>query len=199
MANMTLAQLDAAIRTEMQLDPGLISTAERLRFINDCISDLGSTACFEKQATLAFTDGVATVPADFVDFIALLLDGTPLHPATTQYSTNGFIPRYPLIEIRPAVTDDLTLWYAYTPAPLAVDADIPDVPAGFDSAIVDYAVARAHRKNGNIGLYREYMAAYESKKSMLIERLTKLSNSRISSVVNTEEASQASESLFNFY
>lgn len=185
--NKTLSELNTAIRTEMQLDPGLISDDERKRFINDCIMDLGGMSQFEKTVSLAFTDGFATVPDDFVDLIALYRDGKQVLPADIQHTTEGFIPCYPQIEVRPNTTETLSLWYTYAPAVLVNDTDRPDIPGGFDNAIIDYAVARAHRKNGNIGLYREYMSAYESKKFELYQRLTRLENSRVNVTLNLEE------------
>ena len=187
MANRTLQQLNDAIKTEMQLDPGLISDEERKRFINDCLTDVGSAANFERQVPLYFSDGVAQLPSDFMEFIALIKDGRRVKPALNGRS-NGFITRYPLIEVFPKFDGILTLWYCYSPSHLELPTDTPDVPIGFDSAIVDYAVARAHRKNGNIGLYREYMAAYEDKKFAMYQRLTRLENSRVTMIMDSEES-----------
>jgi len=185
--NMTLAELNTAIRTEMQLDPGLISDEERRRFINDCLSDLGGSSIFEKEVSLNFIDGVATLPDNFVDFIALFRGDTLIRPAKTQSGTaEGFVPRYPQIEVRPNMTETLTLWYTYSPAMLVNSTDRPDIPYGLDNVIVDYAVARAHRKNGNIGLYREYMSAYENKKFEIYQRFTRLENSRVTMILNSE-------------
>jgi hypothetical protein len=186
MPNRTFKQLQDAVKTEMQLDPGLVSDTERQQFINDCLQDLGSLGGFEKHVTLSFTDGVATLPADYVDYIALFRGDVFIRPATAQYTTNGFIPRYPQIEVRPHATEDLTFWYAYSPAALSADSDIPDIPVGYDYAIVEYAVARAHRKNGNTGLYREYMSSYENAKAKLNDYLTRLQNSRVQLVINNE-------------
>lgn len=198
MANRTLTQLNDAIKTEMQLDPGLISDAERLVFINDCLTDLGSSGNFEKQVSLLFEEGIATLPEDFVEFIALIRNGERVKPALSPSGT-GFVSRYPYMEILPHVDETLTLWYAYAPAMLVNGTDVPDIPLGFDSAIIDYAVARAHRKNGNIGLYREYMSAYEDKKFALYQRLTRLENSRVTMIMDNEEpeiTSTSSEILF---
>ena len=184
--NRTLSQLNDAVKTEMQLDPGLISDAERTQFINDCIIDLGGAGCFEKYTTLSVVDGVADLPEDFVDFIALYRGDTVVKPANTTHTTGGFIPRYPQIEVRPHATETLNLWYTYAPARLVNPTDTPDIPYGFDICIVDYAVARAHRKNGNIGLYREYMSAYDNKKFEMYQRLTRLENSRVGMTFNTE-------------
>ena len=191
MANRTLAQLNDAIKTEMQLDPGLISDAERLVFINDCLIDLGNSGNFEKQVSIEFIDGVATLPDDFVEFIALIRDGVRVKPAVST-TGSGFITRYPMIEIVPHSNETLTLWYSYAPAVLVNLTDVPDIPVGFDSAIVDYAVARAHRKNGNIGLYREYMSAYEDKKFAMYQRLTRLENARVTMIVDNEESDNVS-------
>lgn len=199
MANRTLAQLNDAIKTEMQLDPGLISDAERKQFINDCLTDIGNSGNFEKQVALTFEGGVATLPDDFVEFIALLRSGVRVKPAISNTST-GYITRYPEIEIVPATDETLTLWYSYAPVHLEENTDVPDVPTGFDSAIVDYAVARAHRKNGNIGLYREYMSAYEDKKFAMYQRLTRLENARVTMIMDNEgvgeDTSPSSELLF---
>ena len=198
MANRTLTQLNDAIKTEMQLDPGLISDAERLVFINDCLIDLGNSGNFEKQVQIEFIDGVATLPEDFVEFIALIRNGARVKPALSP-TGSGFITRYPMIEIVPHSDETLTLWYSYAPAVLVNGTDTPDIPIGFDSAIVDYAVARAHRKNGNIGLYREYMSAYEDKKFAMYQRLTRLENARVTMIMDNEEpeiTSTSSEILF---
>lgn len=189
----TLSELNNAVRTEMQLDPGLVSDAERTRFINDCIADLGGLGCFEKRADLSLTDGLASIPDDFVDFISLHRGDVLVPPANIDNSTEGFIPRFPVIEVRPHATETLTFTYAYMPAPVSNDSDVPDLPYGMDVAIIDYAVARAHRKNGNIGLYREYMSAYESKKYDVLQRLTRVQNSRVETVINSEHPSSGSQ------
>lgn len=190
--NRTLLELQDAIRTEMQLDPGLISDVERLQFINDCIIDLGGMSCFEKEVDLEFTEGFANVPEDFVDFIGLYRNGVLVPPITIQKDTTGFLAKFPQIEVRPHATETLSLWYTYAPAKLSLPTDVPDIPYGFDVAIVDYAVGRAHRKNGNIGLYREYMSAYESKKFELYQRLTRFENSRVGQIINSEDGGEDS-------
>lgn len=188
--NPTLAQLITRITTEMQLDPGLISDTERTNFLNDCLTDLGAMSCFEKQATLAFTNGIATLPVDFVDFIAIFRDDKAIKPAKTDRSTVGYQIRYPDIEVRPHSTEDLTLWYTYMPAHLTLTTDKPELPFGTTPCLIDYAVAHCHRKNGNIGLYREYMSAYERRKYELFERLTRAQNSRVGMIVNNEDAEE---------
>lgn len=184
--NKTLLELKNAVKTEMQLDPGLISDDERTRFINDCITDLGVQGGFEKRVDLVFTDGFASLPDDFVELIALYRGDTILKPASTDYATIGYIPCFPQIELRPRTSETLSLWYEYHPSALTLDDQRPDIPYGYDNAIIDYAVARAHRKNGNIGLYREYMSAYEAKKYELYQHLTRLSNARVIPILNTE-------------
>lgn len=195
--NKTLAELNDAIKTEMQLDPGLISDAERKRFINDCILDLGGASCFEKSITLSFENGFADLPDDFVDFIALYRNDILIHPADTQHATVGVISTYPQLEVRPHKDEDLTLRYTYAPAILVNDTDSPDLPYGMDNAIIDYAVGRAHRKNGNIGLYREYMSAYQDKKYDMIQRLTRLENTRVSMILNSEDTQDSGSTFSN--
>ena len=188
--NKTLAQLITSIQTEMQLDPGLISDEERTDFINDCIADLGGIGGFETSVAIELTGGVATLPADFVSAIAVIRNDKVLHPTSFRDKRDGFIISYDRIEVFPHEDETVTLWYCYMPAPLEESTDRPNIPNGFDVAIRDYAVARAHRKNGNIGLYREYMAAYEAKKYELSQRLTQLENSRITNIINSEEPAE---------
>lgn len=195
---MTLAELNSAIRTEMQLDPGLITDAERLTFLNDCLADLGNMNVMEKQASLAFVNGRATLPNDFVDIIALFHNSRALRPAHTNNTSSGYALISPtLITIKPEITGSLVLWYSYSPPPLVNPTDRPDIPLGFDKLLVDYAVARAHRKNGNIGIYREYMSIYEQKKFELQHRLSRLESSRVTQVIDTE--GMGGENIIDFF
>lgn len=188
MANRTFITLKTAIQTEMQLDPGLISDVERGQFINDCLADLGELGNFEKSASLSLTTGVASLPSDFVGFIAILRDGVAIPPTSLHNpnTSNGYVLSYKTITVYPLQTETLTLIYNYAPAALVGDTDIPDIPLGFDQALVFYSVARANMKNGNMGIYREYMSFYQEKKAALSARLTKQENSRVLEITNAE-------------
>lgn len=184
--NRTLAELNAAVQSEMQLDPGLISAVERTQFLNDCLADLGRLSGFNKWADLSVVDGLASLPDDFVDIIAVLRDTTWLRPISISDMSTGYIVLYNILQTTPSDTETLRLYYSYRPAKMVLDASKPDIPNGYDNLLVDYAVARAHRKNGNLGVAREYMASYDEQKFMLLQALTKLENSHILNTINSE-------------
>jgi len=190
--NRTFKELQDAVKSEMQLDPGLISDLERQTFINNAIADVGGIGLFEKPATLAVVNGLASLPDDLVDIIDVFYDGTPLTPVQRAQKLTGTTPvgytiNYNSIETYPQIaTGNIDVYYAYRPAPLVLDTDRPDIPNGFDKMFVDWAVGHAHRKNGNIGLYREYVSAYMETKATLMSELTRRSNSRVTMPYNTE-------------
>lgn len=190
--NRTFAELQQAIATEMQLDPGLISASERQAFINDCLSNLGAMGMFEKDGTLTIVDGFADLPDDLVDVLEVYNGNTyiqPIETATVMTGTTitGYIVRYNKLESVPRVTSaELRIYYAYKPTKLVGDLDKPDIPNGYDKLIIDWAVGHAHRKNGNIGLYREYLGAFAEGKSDLIMELTKRANSRVMTTHNKD-------------
>jgi hypothetical protein len=190
--NRTLQELNDAIKTEMQLDPGLISDVERKAFINDCISDIGSIGLFEKVDTLPVVDGVVDLPDDLITIIDVKYDNRYLIPIRRMITMSGDRPigytvMYNVMELFPPLSSgDIEVFYAYRPKNLNFDTDKPDIPNGFDKMIVDWAVAHAHRKNGNIGLYREYMGGYNEKKADLVNELTRRYNSRVTMQHNAE-------------
>lgn len=189
--NRAFSELILAVKTEMQLDPGLISDEERKQFINDCLSDLGKSVELEKSSTLAYTNGVLELPDDYVGVIAVVCDGRVLTPSTIPHSTGVGSPSmyYVLgnkLYLSPRDTGEIDLIYYYQPPRMSVDTDKPDIPNGYDSIIVDYAVAKCYRKNGNIGVYREYMSFYEEKKYQLKVEMTRKANTRIVVPFNNE-------------
>ena len=70
--NRTLAELRTAITEDMKLNPGLITDTERNRFINRALLDLSDMQLFEKEVTLGYTDGVITLPDDFMSVVYVL-------------------------------------------------------------------------------------------------------------------------------
>ncbi len=198
MPNRTFLELQNAVKQEMQLDPGLISDEERKQFINDCINDLGNIALFEKEVTLSSVGGVISTPTDLVSpiLVRLASDNRYLKPLSmsvmpaTGDNPIGYIYKFNTIELYPKPTSEhsIKLYYAYRPAQLVSDTDIPDIPEGWDHLIVDYAVAKAHRKNGNISMFREYMSYYEAKKANLVSELMRRLNARVVETVNKEGA-----------
>lgn len=191
--NRTFIELQNAIKTEMQLDPGLISDEERKSFINKCIAEVGGIGLFEKVVTLPIVNGKVDIPDDLTGVIELRYGGRALFP-TKRRSANitsdapiAYILMYNVVELFPTLSNgEVELHYSYRPAHLVNDDDRPDIPNGFDSMIVDYSVGHAHRKNGNVGLYREYMGGYNETKTILVAELIKRVNSRVVTQHNTE-------------
>jgi hypothetical protein len=190
--NRTFKEIQDAVKTEMQLDPGLISDLERQTFINDALADLGSLSLFEKYATLTIVDGKAYLPDDLVAIIDVKFDNRYLIPVKRMITMDsdkpiGYTLNYTTIEVFPKIpTGSIDIYYAYRPLSLVNDEDKPDIPNGFDKMLVDWAVGHAHRKNGNIGLYREYVGAYNESKMMLMAELTRRLNSRVVMQHNSE-------------
>lgn len=190
--NKTFAQLQESVRLEMQLDPGLISVDERKNFINNCIDELGRIGLFVKTATIPVLLGVADVPDDFSGIIGVHYNGVPLKPSAQMPNVTGDTPLkyfflYNKIKVIPSVAScNIELTYSYKPARLVAEGDKPDLPLGWDNLIVDFAVGSAHRKNGNIGLYREYMGAYNSGRGELVTELMKRLNSSVVDTIDSE-------------
>lgn len=194
--NRTFAEILDAIRVEMQLDPGLISDDERKRFVNESLIDLGTLGCFEKKVDLEFVNGRANLPSDYIDYVGLYRDGVLIPPASTDSSQKGVVLSYPTLEVSGGETETLQLWYGYAPSKLELLTDRPDIPYGYDRAVIDFAVALAHRKNGNIGLYREYMSSYSALKNDLYHRLTNIQNARITRQIDSEASGSNTPGVF---
>lgn len=196
--NRTFLEIQDAIKTEMQLDPGLISELERKSFINDALKDVGGIGLFEKYSTLVIDNGIATLPDDLVDIIDIKFGDRYLVPMENQNGLSmgetpmGYIARYNSIELVPKPTTGVVdVYYSYRPKPLVDPTDTPEIPNGFDLMLIDYSVSRAHRKNGNIGLAREYMATYAERKGELYQELTRRLNTRVVNIVNREHLQMA--------
>lgn len=185
----TLAQLRADIQLEMQLDPGLISPAERLRFINAAIEDLSAIGLWQKDHTIQNVVGASvTLPTDFQTPIDFFWGERRLIPAE-RFAPPGAITGEPItyvlsgrrLDLHPAPITPGTLWveYIYMGVPLVTDTDVPNFHVDVSELLVNHAVALAHRKNGNVTMFMQYMSYYDSKKFQLIDRLTKEVNSRI--------------------
>jgi len=196
--NRNFQALQDAIRSEMQLDPGLISDEERKLFINDCLKELGRTPLFEKYAVIPIVDGEVTLPDDFVELIEVRYGHAKLKPSPlqsvdlTDTAPQTYAMTYDVLNLYPATrTGEVKLYYVYKPELLSLPEDIPAIPNGWDNLIVDYAVGRAHRKNGNMSLYREYMGSFNSGKGELISELLKRSNTRVKETIDTDTGNSA--------
>lgn len=195
--NRTFLEIQTAIREDMTMNPGLISDTERRQFINDCIDDLGTLDAFEKDdIAIMSVAGVVTLPDDFVSLVSVVwVDGRVL-PAlgypqsgfSSGMTPIGYVPYVDKVRLYPTPETDAEarITYRYRPAHLVNDTDRPDIPNGWDSLIVDFAIAKCHRKNGEIGLYREYMSAYEDGKQKLDLELIRKLNSKIIRIVDVD-------------
>lgn len=193
--NRTLLQLRNAVIEDMRLNPGLIIDTERNRFINRGLLDLSDMQLFFKDATLDHTAGVVTLPDDFMSVLGVRrTDGVWLNSIPDYYPPSvgdtplGYIQKASTIELYPKPTSNgqIALCYIYRLAQLTSDTEQPDVPNGYDDLLVDFAVALCHRKNGNMGIYREYMGTYNLSKESLRLELTRKLNTKIMTMQNSD-------------
>ena len=198
--NRTFQELLEAIRVEMQLDPGLISDVERKTFLNDALKEVGTIGLFEKMADVTPLAGIADLPDDIVVLLDVFWEGNLLRPMPNRTGTGdassapvGYVVRFDKIELIPhPASGKATIHYAYRPGSMVNPTDKPAIPNGWDYMLVDYAVGRAHRKNGNIGLYREYVSSFERAKADLALELITRQNSRVTETVNNMQAENPS-------
>lgn len=185
---MNRADIKAAIQAEMQLDPGLVSNAERDLFLNAWLEDIASPGIFEKATTIAVSAGQAVVPipTDVITLAEVRYGERELLPSgRVAYSTLSN-PVYFCLEggnlillPAPVGADTLSLIYSYRPVPMTLDTDVPDLPYHWHFLGVLYGVFRSHRKNGNIAMAREYQNEYELKKAEKMRELLTAYNSRV--------------------
>ena len=202
--NRTFSQLKTAIENEMQLDPGLVSDAERSSYINDGLKLIGTICNLEKEVTVSPNeDGVVNIPDDVVSVIyviwtddsnkKLLLN--PIEYQAINSSSNspiGYIVKYNTIQLFPIPTGNgsLTIFYRYKPATLSQATDVPDIPEGWDRLLVDYGSSRSHRKNGNIAMWGLLNAEFEKGLEALRVECMQRSNARITPTVLNDERKQ---------
>ena len=200
---MNRLEIKQAISNEMQLDPGLVSNAERELFINAWLDDMASLGLLEKAVVIEMTEGQYSVPipANCITIVevrhgtkVLTLDrrrdGNTTGKTSSFYVEAGTI----ILQPPPETADDLTIVMAYRPAHLTSDVGVPDLPVSWHYMGVLYAVFRSHRKNGNIAMAREYQAEYEAKKAEKAREALMNYNSRIRVI---GEAAQP-QSVFSF-
>lgn len=157
---------------ESTTSPQDITTTILKSIINQAVQDLVENLYIEKSATLEFTDGVASLPADFYRPISLYIDDVEI---TQIFSHDERIddtlePAYYLI------TDDLEIFgkdttedgdfiYHARPATLTDDDDIPtEVPTKFHDKIFIYVKAQMMMRRGIHDEYARLMNAWEQLK-----------------------------------
>lgn len=197
--NRTLAELRTAITEDMKLNPGLITEGERDRFLNRALLDLSDMQLFEKEVSLAHVDGVIALPDDFMSLIyvkrsdGVLLKSMPSGvPPAGGTGTIGYIQKAATLELYPLPTGEGTVLvsYIYRLEKIVEVDDQPDLPNGYDDLLIDFAVALCHRKNGNMGIYREYMGTYNLGKDSLRLELTRRMNTRIIEMQNSDNVAR---------
>lgn len=193
--NRTLTELRAAMVEDMRLNPGLITDTERDRFLNRALLDLSDMQLFDKDLSIAYTAGVITLPDDFMSVVGIKrtdgiwLKAMPLDsPPSVGETPFGYVQKADTIELYPKPTGNgtVTLTYIYRLPKLALAADQPAIPNGYDDLLIDFAVALCHRKNGNMGIYREYMGTYNMGKGSLQLELIRKLNTKILTMQNSD-------------
>jgi len=180
-------EIKQAVRDEMQLDPGLISDAERNRFINYWLDDVASWGLLEKSITLPVLAGnnPITLPNNLIHLAEVIYEGRDLVPTSMRVSGEGNPVAYALegrqlhLLPLPSVAGEVRLLYSYRPEHLTSDVDIPEVPNDWMLLGVLYTVFRAHKKNGNTAASREYQQEYEMKKGEKVREMLQHYNSRV--------------------
>lgn len=175
---LTFAGINTAIQAEMQLDPGLVADSERLRFINDALSQIGSLGVLDKVAETTTAAEYPTKPTDLFRLQELYCDGVPLayiqsgHESTTTGTPIGYALEAEAVRLYPAPSASVSLTWHYVYVPVAcasiTSSATPDIPEGWDSMIVDYACYRSHRKNGNYLSSAQYKKDFDSALAMRV-------------------------------
>lgn len=179
------------IRDELQDTTDLsFGTAELLRYINRGAKEFcATTGCLDTVINVD-TNG-ASVSYDLVGhgltnpinvlsvhFAGIPLYRTYLYEISYEYGVDSGTPTTYLVTISgtgkiavrfdyipPAASggdDALRIWYLRTPTDMSAVSSNFDFPDQWDSAIVQYAIARCHHSNRDTVLEATHMAKYES-------------------------------------
>lgn len=189
---MNRGELNAQIRSEMEIDPAIVSDVERYRYINRAIDDLGGLGFFEKSADLAAAANPVALPADYISALAVYrVDGTnlvPLSPVSSLMSGTGLPVAYYILggnmHLFPFEACTVRMVYAYRPAHVVEtegaehDTSEPGLPLDWHSLIVPFAVALCHLKSGSIARYQQYLDAYQTMKTIKVSEYLQTYNTK---------------------
>ena len=172
------------IRDELQDTTDLsFGTAELLRYINRGAKEFCATTGCLQQASIITTNGTAnswplsTSLTNPFKVFAVEFAGTPLsptyhHEVTYDFGGSSGTPtawyefggRLYVDTIPPSAsgTSALTVWYLRTPTDMTAVSSTFNFPDEWDSAIVQYAIARCHHSNRDTVLEATHMAKYEA-------------------------------------
>lgn len=207
---LTFNEINTAIAEEMQLDPGLVSAAERRRFVNDGLKLFANLQILEKVYTQA---GVATqyvdLPSDLEKIKVLYWnDGTNTRTLPSIYQSfdfsshgtpQGYIQEGTQIRLYPypSVSGSLRWVYSYRPDYFTVSngSSFPSIPETWDTLLVDYGCYRSHRKNGNYLAATQYLSDFKSSLNDKIRAYISYLNSQVYSQVS-EANTALSDDIF---
>jgi hypothetical protein len=195
-------QINAAIKEEMQLDPGLVTDAERVRFINDCLDEIGGLQLIELEYTdTNVSSQYPTIPQGLTKIIALYWNGNKLTPMDSDIDFNsvgqpvGYVVQSGKVRLypKPSAPGELKWVYTGTP-PHCTETDIidetstaePSLPENWHRLLITYACYRSHRKNGNIIMAREYKNDYDRDLASNIRTYVGFLNSQITKARSPE-------------
>lgn len=107
------------------------------RYLNDALFDLAAAAAPKRTDTLTLTNhalALASLPKRCVKVLALSRNDRRWPFYYGGETSVLFVPN---------LNDgDITVTYRYTPDGMAIDTDVPDLPAQYHSALILYAVGR---------------------------------------------------------
>jgi hypothetical protein len=128
----------------------------------------------ETTAALTFTNGLASLPGDFMHFVELQI-GTSVYREEIDFEQRhsyagpgAFYFWGSQIGVVPAVTASGTLAYVQQAPALVLDADVPKIPTIFQPLIAEYAKGLYRAANGS---YAKAVAHY-TEVDNAIDRLT---------------------------
>jgi hypothetical protein len=155
------------------------------RWVNDGQVDITRrTECLQahSESSAVALDGTYKLPTDFLLMKRVTYDSKPVWPITPELA-DKFYPNRDLGESTgipnkywvwagvlhlyppPAVagTANLDIWYVRTPATLANDGDVPEIPYHMHEDIVRYAFARAKELDEDDAKAASVMSEYEAR------------------------------------
>ena len=171
-------EINKAVKEEMQLDPGLVTDAERARYFNDCLDNIANLQLIEVTVTqLAVVAQYPTVPVGLGKVRSLYWNDIKLvvlqssRDVVSSGNPVGYIWEADAVRLypKPASAGNLRWTYTGTP-PYCTELIITDetstaapaLPSGWHTLLVDYSCYRSHRKNGNILMSSQYKRDYDS-------------------------------------
>lgn len=176
----TLAQLRTAVRDEIsEPTPGFVSNTEVDRWLNRANYDLIDAGAIQSTTSQSITtvDGTETYDlssdAGLVEQVELVdasdsTEFTILRPLSIEERhTDGkgephgyYVQNTKLVVVPiPDATYTLRVWYTRAGVTLALDADVPIIPARFHDLLTLFAVSQAKRKSDDPS-YVTYLQDY---------------------------------------